>query len=620
MKDSISNNPGIYGIKALVVACSAALLAGCGGGGSGGGTPGDGSDGGSNGGGTGPGDVSSAVPSDVDGLARLGNNYGLLYTQVLAGTDMAGLFMVSPEAPQAPELVDGEIGQAFFPGSILGMPTPATIGAGNYDSIFLTFHEGILDPAGRLAMMSPAEVFYGNGSITPADGIGYRRVSIDETGQAPTPVQVTDSESSNPILSRRILNDLTNAQDSYLLSQFGSNWQQLQLSDDENTGVKTLAAGLVPFSTVSDFAAMSGLGYLALDESDGSMKFVDADTLEARSGSIQDNTGNSVTSLDVATDLGLRTADGGIYLAASTDDVATSNQAGVWLYEYDATGPGTVTPVLSVSGEQLQVERGLIPPNPAVVPTDAHSTVLDGAPVFLRAVSSGDDGAVEVVRLDGSEWQVVATLEGSGFLGLENAFLLSAGNRLVVEHEGDVLSMRADGSDRRTLDTTSDLGGQSIETPILAASDQWIFYNRKQGIGGTESLAVALNVVTDERIDIPDWTWVGASGEGGVAPNARLAMQGITDVFMIGPNAELAAVGADDTAAGKVNFGPLPGSATEVRFFGIAPGPSRLAQKVASGEPNSYSVIYLDVTDPDSMRPVTVQPSDNAAQRPLDRF
>jgi len=215
---------------------------------------------------------------------------------------------------------------------------------------------------------------------------------------------------------------------------------------------------------------------------------------------------------------------------------------------------------------------------------------------------------------------VVATLEGSGFLGLENAFLLSAGNRLVVEHEGDVLSMRADGSDRRTLDTTSDLGGQSIETPILAASDQWIFYNRKQGIGGTESLAVALNVVTDERLDIPDWTWVGASGEGGVAPNARLAMQGITDVFMIGPNAELAAVGADDPAAGKVNFGPLPGSATEVRFFGIAPGPSRLAQTVASGEPDSYSVIYLDVTDAESMQTVTAQPSDNAAQRPLDRF
>jgi hypothetical protein len=89
---------------------------------------------------------------------------------------------------------------------------------------------------------------------------------------------------------------------------------------------------------------------------------------------------------------------------------------------------------------------------------------------------------------------------------------------------------------------------------------------------------------------------------------------------MIGPGAELAAVRAEDPAAGKVNFGALPNAASEVRFMGVAPGPQRLVQTVASGEPETYEVAYLDVRDEFSMQVVTAQSSENAAQRPLSQF
>src|SRR5690554_1862044 len=226
--------------RASALLLSAAIAA-CGGGGS---SSGGGGDPGGPGNPGGPGGANETVPQDIIGIDRLGSNHALLYTQVLAGTDMAGLFMVNPApfddpgAPVEARLIDSDIGDAFFATPI------ATLGATNYDHLFLTFHGGVIDTSGKLAMVRPAQVLYGNGALLPGQYMPRQRVAIDESGSVPTPEQVTGQPSSPQFLSRRILNDLENPEDSFVLYDSAGSWKQFQLSDDASTPEKTLAANL----------------------------------------------------------------------------------------------------------------------------------------------------------------------------------------------------------------------------------------------------------------------------------------------------------------------------------------------------------------------------------------
>jgi len=594
------------------------LLAGCGGGGSGSDT----TPGGNVGGTPGP-SGNETVPISVSGFQRQGSADALFYTQVLAGNNMAGLFMVSPSDPSIPKLVDGDIGPSFFTDLDASPQRVATITADNYDRLFLTFYGAELDQGtNSLTSIRAAEVLYGDGSFFAAQSQGYKRVTVDGTATAPTPVAVTNQEIAPEFFSARILNNLLQVEDTHLLYlNISSDWQQFQLSDDGSTLPVILADGLDPFSVISDFSALEGLGYLVVDENlSQSIRFVDVATLAARPGAVtEDGAGTEMSGILSAADLRMSTNDGGVYIGLSSEEFENiDDKADVWLYQYSDIGPGVMTAVRDAFGAQLQVGRNLFTGD-ALVPSDTQQTVLDGNPYFLNNQSATD--SIDVIGLDGSEWRVVLSLEGAGsaLLGLSNAFLMSAGNRIAVEHDDKVISVRADGTDVRILDSTTAIGGQSISTPVTGSDGTWIYYNRQQGIAEQE-FAVALNLVTDERLDIPDWQWVGASSARSSQTGARLSSPVFSEVFMIGPGAELAAVRAEDPAAGKVNFGALPNAASEVRFMGVAPGPQRLVQTVASGEPETYEVAYLDVRDEFSMQVVTAQSSENAAQRPLSQF
>ena len=567
--------------------------------------------------------VTTAVPPGVPGLDRPTQNRGLFYTQVIDQPGMAGLFMVDPTNPSQPTLVDGDIGQAFFD-SAPHVPDTAlpTISANAFDLLFMTFPSGELDNEGRLANLQPAYLFYGNGSYFPQTQMSYRRLEVTDGVETPLPEQVGALDLSPAMVRRLVLNDLLTPENSYILYDAGGGWRQIRLDDDTNIQGTPLTANLHPFSPVSDYDNVRGLGYLVLNEQGETrnLQFVDADSLTVRSGSLTDtDTGAAITGVAAATDLGLRTQDGDIYLALAFGTLAENNRASVWLYSYAPDGPGTLSPVRSGNGKQLTVNRSFLDPQSgAVTPSDDHTTSLNGNPYFLRPIVDEMDSYVQLIGLNGSEWHMLHQREGAGFLGLENAFLIAVGDQLVMEHDGEVVALNAQGGDVRILDTADSWFGQNIHTPILAASDGWIFYNREAGQPVT-TYAVALNPVTDERLDIPDWQWVAASGNGAI-PSSRLAQQQLSDVFMIGPNAELAAVKAEAPGAGKVNFGPLPNAATSIAFFGTGPGPARLAQAITSGSPASHEVIMLDVNDASSMQPVTAQPSQNAAQRPLSMF
>lgn len=598
------------------------VLAGCGGGG-GSSAAGSSSGGGGSGGVAEQADVSEGLPADVAGFIVPGTSDSLFFTQALEAPARSGLFSVYPGGTLEISQVDAQLGEHFFSDTDAVPPTFATITESNYERSLFSFYEA--DAAvsgGGLENLRVAELFYADGGLMPSMSNGYRRVTVDDSGTAPAPVAVSNATTSpNFMGSLLIINDLNQAESSCLLDEV-TGWRQICLDDGAATSPISLPSGMQAFSPVSDISGFSGLGYLVIDENaNDALRMVNIADLQPRTGNVDyAGSGNDVVGVTLATDMLIRSAQGQNYLALSFEEDADPQ---IWLYEvYHPAKPGRITPVLSAEGEPLVVGRTLFPPYVAARPEDRHITVMNGETFFLRSLVS-DPLVTDLIRLDGAQWSVVDSFDSTGLFGsVTNAFLMSAGDRLVVEVHGEVFSLAADGSDRTLLDaSTDDMFGQFVTAPVLGSADGWVFYNRYEG-ADDDPFAVALNPGTGQRHDIPDWQWVGASATGTATAGMRHAGKSLSEVFMIGPGAELAAVQAATPMAGKVNFGTLPNGATDVEFFGVAPGPDRLARSIslAPDDTELYEVLYLDVRDENSLQVVTDAPSTNGVQRPLPNF
>lgn len=563
----------------------------------------------------GNGEFEISMPTELNGLTGDADNQDLLYfTQSVTGN--AGLFSINPASPtDVPVATDSVIGDSLLPQPINGTSEflPPVINSGNYDRIFFAIHEANLnETTGTFDDFRIARIFYGDGKV--ADSEGYQRVNTDVADQQLAPAGVSTDPFATGLIGRAIIqNDLQDADNTSILYNNGAGWQQIHIGDGDDVDPLELDERFDPIVSVFDPDIDSGAGYLVIDENDGdSLRFIDTD-LEALAGRV-----GGLDSLSAAAVVGPTMADGSVYIALRFGD---DDDATLWYYQRPIGGIGNISEVTN-AGQPLEFGGALLGPGDIATPAENHIALLDGDLYFLHPGQDDEDlPQAELMRLADDSWTLLDEAPGSGLFGLENAFLLAADGRLAYEANDEVISINADGSERIVLDSTSDIFGQDIDAGILGTGNGWLFYNRTVGMFSNQNIAVASRIDGSKQVELSGWTWVGASTGGSSDGGAQLDALSVSEVFMVSNDRLLAAISVSDPDAGMVNFGTLPNSASEVKMFGIAPGPHRLLQTTLDGGGNdSHEVIYVDTRDKDSMRVISSQASGEDNQRPISRF
>lgn len=568
----------------------------------------------------------------LDGLSGDSDNHDLLYFTQSAVDGNAGLFSISPSATNTPVLVDAEIGERLRPSTVTGpwgtdQTLPPAISGAIFDRVFFPIHEAEPNAtAGGFDNLRVASVFYGDNTIV--DSFGYKRVSTDISSQH-YESQAVGNDMGIALYNAIITYGIEDIGETSILYE-SAGWKQLRLSDDATTAPLELNNNFEPVVSIFDPAVNAGAGYLVIDSGNNdTLRFVDMSLMSV--GEYVDANGGPLEKIRQKAVVGSGRSDGSVYLALHIDgDEAPT----LWYYQSAADGPGSIHQVINGSDAPFTFSSALL--GGIATPAENHLVTMGDSVYFLHGVlEKVDDPDLEgtifegmeelktkLIRLTGASWALIDEPEGSGFLGIENAFLIGAAGRLVYEADDEVISVNADGGDRIVLDASSDLYGQDIDIGILGSGNGWVFYNRTEGMFSNVQVAVAARADGSHRLDLTGWRWLGASASPTVADglNGPMASIDVSEVFMVNDNYELAAVSAAAPQDGMVNFGQLPNSATEVRMFGIAPGPHRLLQTTLKGEPDSYEVIYLDTRNKDSLQVISAQASTEDNQRPISRF
>jgi hypothetical protein len=608
----------------VAIILSTALLTACGGSGGSdiliGDDPGDGNN---------PGDDMGHEMTLLDGLSGDADNHDLLYFTQSAVDANSGLFSIDPAAPaDTPVLVDAELGERLRPRTLDVGTLPPAIYGGIFDRVFFPIHEAEPDvTAGVFDNLRVASVFYGDNTII--DSLGYQRVSTSTASQYNEAEAVSGEDAGMALLNAMLQYGVEDAGETAILYQAGG-WKQLRLSDDASTEPLELDDNFEPMAPIFDPATNAGAGYLVIDSLENdSLRFVDMSLTPV--GDHVDADGGPLENILASGVVGSARIDGSVYVALHIDG---DEMPTLWYYQSAPGGPGSISLVVNGSGAAFTFSSALL--GGIATPAENHLVTMGDSIYFLHGeLEEVDDPALDdtifegmeelktkLIRLTGNSWALIDEPEGSGFLGIENAFLIGAGGRLVYEADDEVISVNTDGGDHIVLDTNSDLYGQNIDIGIPGSGNGWVFYNRTEGMMNDESFAVAARADGSQRLDLAGWRWLGASASAtvGDSMNGPMAAIDVSEVFMINEDYELAAVSAAAPKDGMVNFGKLPNSASEVRMFGIAPGPHRLLQTTLEGEPDSYEVIYLDTRNKDSLQVISGQASTEDNQRPISRF
>ncbi len=144
-------------------------------------------------------------------------------------------------------------------------------------------------------------------------------------------------------------------------------------------------------------------------------------------------------------------------------------------------------------------------------------------------------------RVDPDGWAVLDTEDDVG------DFVIATAGRVLWAANDEVISLDANGGDRKVLDSSDSLYGQEVSTTVRGSRDGWIFFNRDKGMTGETHVAVAVKADGSDKIELYDSQWVGATTSGrGYAGNQVDALE-LGEVFMqheAGEGMRLAAVSA----------------------------------------------------------------------------
>lgn len=546
------------------------------------------------------------VPTDVAGLSLNKTSYDsnpLFYTQVAPPVSDAGLYNIK-DHNSTPVKVDTRIGQSFYNDLEANPPVFQTIS--QHHASFMA----IPGTSAGLDDYHQSGVFYTDGKLS--NSIGYHKTPAINfsSGSSVLKIPVSSSSMAPQFINSIWLYDLESSNNSCMLSQLG----QICLSMRPNDNITALPNGFDYFDFFAPVVEGSkGIGYLAINKANNSeLVLVDKQGLTPNpSPVLLKGSTAAIDDVQAAAPLGISTEEGSQYLAVKFNGEQNFT---VWLYTTGA-GSGSMAQVKN-NGAPLIIEPKLVNPTQPALPEAKHIARINLDFYFFRSQVS-QAGQLDLIKLSGYSWENLRSQPvGSLFNLTISQFLTAVNQQLVFEELGKVIALDPTNLNETVLDNSSD----QFINGVGANSQQWLFYNRFEG-QNNKPFAVALNPATLERVDIPNWRWVGNTISRELQPATLLSNQLSTAVFLLSDNYELAAVDANNPSAGKVNFGKLPENANDIFFFGTAPGVRRLAQTMVgqtNGDP-SFQVIYLDVTDSQSLKTLTPL-SQEPLQRPVTGF
>src|SRR5690554_4198829 len=555
----------------------------------------------------------------VEGLQSDADNQRLLY-YISTAEGAPGLYAYDPGQPEAGGiLVDGDLSlRGPHMASLFG----GEFGAGG-DSISDYYVSDIYytawgTPADDDMMSSP--IMYGE----------QWRVSTDPATLGDGPVRVSNTTLNSAVTTSvdrfHTFDILDPMNSSVMINSVLQGWIRVRMGYDSAQPADILGEDMVVVSPLWGREAQQNFGWIVVDSTEdasghrGVLRLLADEHLELELGAIRfKESGEIVQGVKQAKYINDR-GDGTAFLAVGLEQ---EDWGEVYLYERsDVPGEGgTLKRLLNKDGQALVIsfapmgidESGGVSVSP---PAAGLTSIQPSGFYFAHGPSMFDQSWTHLYRLDSDGWvsfdheehkpqveseflnqPLIASMLG-GFLiqVAEDKLFWSLGeNNEVI----DVSSTDPDAWTRTPIEAA---GGVAGGTTVYASANGWVYYNTN------DDEAVLLNVESGESVALKDAKWLGASAKVGAgAVNSLQIARPITEVFLLQNGRKLGAVSAADPTAGMVLLGELSSNTEEVRLFGSASGPHRLAQ--VEYEDGTFEVVYMNTRHANSLKFLMPKPA-----------
>lgn len=446
-----------------------------------------------------------------------------------------------------------------------------------------------------------------------------------------TPVKIADGVSSSGFVSPRqmVAFDLDSPMQAQYVYADNPEYGFTRLDAPSTQLVQTFGAGFMVQNPLFDTTAGRSFGWLVADKNqDDCLALVrNADLTTATCIPNADGSGKVVLAQDgSASDIsGTYPLDDGVVLAipeSTSGGTGLSVTTTLWFYEKGtATTPGKLHLLKNSTGDSL-VTTGLA----MFGPDQAGLAVSKNGDTLYLAASDGGIGGLfgggtspdpmnlelhaflyKITTAPGQiGWQQVYH-KGGKLLEDKAAklgdFLVDAGTHLLWEINEKLVAISLDGQHELVLDGRDSSGSTltrgAFVTPVgVVSQGGWFYYNRESG---QSDYATAVKVDGSKRVELKDCIWLGASTNGRANyTGGSFSSLEPSEVFMACNNKQIAAVNANDPAAGRVVLGSLAQTADSIAMGRAAPGPHRLV-RVAYAD-DSFEVLYVNTREKNSLQ------------------
>lgn len=552
----------------------------------------------------------------VEGLQSDADNQRLLY-YISTAQEAPGLYAYDPSQPEAGGiLVDGDLS--------LRMPHAASLFAGE------------IGPGGdTISDYYVSDIFYTAWGTPQTDDLmaspimyGEQwRVSTDPATLGDGPVRVSSTTLNSAIIAqanRFHTFDILDPMNSSALIQSTDGWVRVRMGYDAGRPADTFGEDVKVVSPVWGPDVQTNAGWIVFDRAEdssgreGVLRRLD-DELQPVEEIRYKDSGEVVHGVKQAKYIHDR-GDDTVFLAVGVEH---SEWGEVYLYEgSDVPGDGgTIKRLLNKDGQPLVIsfapmgidESGGVSVSP---PASGLTSVQPSGFYFAQGPSMFDQRWTHLFRLDSDGWVAFdheAHKPPADSELLDQPYLASMLGGFLIEVAEDKLFWSL-GENNEVVDVSSPdpagwtrtpikaAGGVAEGTTVFASANGWVYYNT----GDDE--AVLLNVDSGESVALKDAKWLGASSKAQIdALNSLQISRPISEVFLLQNGRKLAAVAAADPTAGMVPLGELAPNTEEVRLFGAASGPHRLAQ--VEYDDGTFEVVYMNTRRAESLKSLMPAPA-----------
>jgi|GEM_PF-3505342 len=552
----------------------------------------------------------------VEGLQSDADNQRLLY-YISTAQDAPGLYAYDPGQPEAGGiLVDGDLS--------LRMPHAASLFGGEFGAgadtisdyyVSDIFYTAWGTPESNDVMASP--IMYGE----------QWRVSTDPASLGDGPVRVGDTTLNSALvmsMARFHTFDLLDPMNSSALIQSTEGWIRVRMGYDAARPADVFGEDVTVVSPVWGPEAQQNAGWIVVDAAEDSvgnkniLRRLD-DDLQPLGDIRYKESGEVVQGVKNAKYINDR-SDDTAFIAVGVDQDAWGE---VYLYEgSDVPGDGgTIKRLLNKDGQALVIsfapmgidESGGVSVSP---PASGLTSIQPSGFYFAQGPSMFDHRWTHLYRLDSDGWVSFDHEEHKPQADseyLDQPFLASMLGGFLIQvaedklfwslgENNEVVDVSSADPDEWTRTPIKAAGGVAEGTTVYASANGWVYYN------SSDDEAVLLNVESGESVALKDAKWLGASAKVGAgAVNSLQIARPITEVFLLQNGRKLGAVSAADPTAGMVLLGELSSNTEEVRLFGSASGPHRLAQ--VEYEDGTFEVVYMNTRHADSLKSLMPAPA-----------